>query len=205
MLIGSALSGLAAAPVRAADGPVLLVLGDSLSAAYGMALDQGWVALLQRRIEERGLAWRVVNASISGDTTAGGLARLPALLAEHRPALVILELGANDGLRGLPPERIADNLRRLIAMAREAGAGVLLVAVPMPPNYGQAYTLRFQRLFPEVAGDSGVALVPGLLDGIAVDVNQMQEDGLHPLPAAQPRMLEHVWGVLAPLLGDSAP
>ena len=219
-----AFAGAAARAQTATDAaaPVMLILGDSLSAAYGMPLDQGWVALLQRRLDAIGARWRVVNASISGDTTAGGLSRLPELLAEHRPALVVIELGANDGLRGFTPAQIAGNLERLIALVRESGrefgedvgddAGsaserappqVLLLGVPLPPNYGQAYTERFQRMVAEVATSTGVALVPGMLDGVADRPDLMQADGLHPLAAAQPLILENIWAVLGPMLKET--
>lgn len=206
-----------------AAAPVMLILGDSLSAAYGMPLDQGWVALLQRRLDANGARWRVVNASISGDTTAGGLSRLPGLLAEHRPALVVIELGANDGLRGFTPAQIAADLERLIVLVRESGENngarqkvdvdaastptsappsprVLLLGVPMPPNYGQAYTEGFQRMFSEVAARTGVAVVPGMLDGVADRPDLVQADGLHPLATAQPLILENIWAVLGPML-----
>jgi acyl-CoA thioesterase-1 len=183
-----------------AEVPVLLVLGDSLSAAYGLPLDQGWVSLLQRRIAERGLAHRVVNAAISGDTVAGGLSRLPALLAEHQPAILVIELGANDGLRGFPPSKIEDDLVTLVEQAQTKGAQVLLIGVRLPPNYGPAYTERFQRLFATVSERTGVALVPRLLEGVADDLALMQADGLHPTVEAQPLILETVWPVLAPLL-----
>ncbi len=187
------------------DGPVLLVLGDSLSAAYGLPLDEGWVALLQRRLKASGLAHRVVNASVSGDTSAGGLARLPAVLAEHRPVVLVIELGANDGLRGMPIQRIATNLERMIALGRAAGARVLLLGVRLPPNYGAAYTEGFQRMFVDVAARAEVGLVPRLLDGVADDRTLMQADAIHPRAAAQPRLLDNVWPMLRPLLEESDP
>jgi acyl-CoA thioesterase-1 len=187
----------------AAEPPVLLVLGDSLSAAYGLPLDQGWVSLLQARIRERGLGYQVVNAAISGDTIAGGLSRLPDLLATHSPAIVLIELGANDGLRGFPPSKIEDDLVSLVEQARASGAQVVLIGVRLPPNYGSAYTERFQRLYATVAERTGAALVPRLLAGVAEDRGQMQDDGLHPTAAAQPRILDNVWPVLAPLLDES--
>lgn len=189
-------------PLRSSgvDAPVLLVLGDSLSAAYGIALDQGWVHLLQTRIRERGLPYQVVNAAISGDTVAGGLSRLPSLLAEHAPAIVLVELGANDGLRGFSPSQIENDLAALVEKAQASGARVVLIGVRLPPNYGPAYTERFQRLYERVAERTGVALVPRLLTGVAEDRGQMQADGLHPSASAQPRILENVWPVLEPLL-----
>jgi acyl-CoA thioesterase-1 len=189
------------APTAPTDpSPVILVLGDSLSAAYGIALDQGWVHLLQQRIESAGLDYRVVNASVSGDTVASGLSRLPGLLEAHAPALVVVELGGNDGLRGFTPAQIADYLEQIIAASRKAGADVLLTGVRLPPNYGTAYTERFQRMYLDVAERQRVALVPRLLEGIAEDRSLMQPDGVHPVAAAQPRMLDNVWPVLAPML-----
>jgi len=182
------------------DSPVLLVLGDSLSAAYGLPLDQGWVNLLQNRIREQDLPHQVVNAAISGDTVAGGLSRLPTLLADHRPKILLIELGANDGLRGFPPSRIEDDLVTLVEHAQAADAQVVLIGLRLPPNYGSAYTERFQRLFATVAERTGVNLVPRLLAGVAEDLALMQADGLHPTAEAQPIILETVWPVLAPLL-----
>lgn len=176
------------------------MLGDSLSASFGTALDQGWVSLLKQRLAAEGLPHQVINASISGDTTAGGRSRLPALLAAHEPAVVVIELGANDGLRGFPPKRIAAALTALVEEAQAAGAQVLLIGVRLPPNYGTRYAEQFQRLYAEVAEDTGAALVPRLLAGVAEDRALMQADGLHPSAAAQPRLLETVWPVLLPLL-----
>jgi len=192
--------------VRAdAAAPVILVLGDSLSAAYGIALADGWVALLQSRLRERGLDWRVVNAGISGDTTAGGLTRLPELLKRHRPAILIVELGANDGLRGLKPTVVRDNLARIIQAGRAAGSRVLLTGIQLPPNYGAAYNQAFQAVFQDLAAAQGVPLVPGLLAGVAEDRALMQADGVHPGVAAQPRILDNVWPVLEPLLVTDKP
>jgi len=189
----------------AARSPTLLVLGDSLSAGFGTALDQGWVSLLKQRIAEQGLPHEVINASISGDTTAGGLSRLPSLLAEHQPAVVIIELGANDGLRGFPPKQIAAALTALTEQAQAAGARVLLAGLRLPPNYGSAYADQFQAVYSEVAAATGAALVPRLLAGVAEDRGQMQADGLHPTAAAQPRLLDNVWPVLLPLLEQPTP
>lgn len=181
--------------------PVLLVYGDSLSAAYGIPREAGWVALLERRLAERAPAWRVVNASVSGETSAGGRARLPAVLDRHRPAIVVLALGANDGLRGLAPGQTSANLADMIETARRHGARVLLVGMRLPPNYGSAYTREFQAVYPELARQGGTALVPFLLDGIATRPELFQADGLHPTAAAQARILDNVWRGLAPLLG----
>lgn len=183
--------------------PVVLVLGDSLSAGYGIPLQQGWVSLLQQRIRDSGLPHRVVNASISGDTTAGGLSRLPGLLESHRPAVVVIELGANDGLRGFAPQAITAALTELVALARDAGSRALLVGVRLPPNYGAAYSEAFQRVYAEVAARQDVALAPRLLDGVAEDLGQMQPDGLHPVAAAQPQLLDNVWPALRPLLEET--
>lgn len=191
----------AAAP---ASPPVVLVLGDSLSAGYGIPLAQGWVHLLQQRIDRTGLPHRVVNASISGDTTAGGLARLPPLLGEYRPAVLVLELGANDGLRGFSPKQIEAGLGEMIRMAQAAGSRVLVVGVRLPPNYGAAYRERFQRVFADAATRHGAALSARLLDGVAGNPALMQADGLHPVAGAQPRMLDNVWPVLLPLLKATA-
>jgi acyl-CoA thioesterase-1 len=187
-------------PAARAEPPVLLVLGDSLSAAYGIPAEQGWVSLLQRRLAERGFPHRVVNASISGDTTSGGLSRLPATLERHRPALVILELGANDGLRGQPPMAMANNLGRMIELSRQAGARVLLAEMRVPPNYGPLYAQKFQATFGELAKRYEIPLIPFLLDGVAGNTALIQDDGLHPRAEAQTQVLDNVWLVLEPLL-----
>jgi acyl-CoA thioesterase I len=182
------------------EAPAILVLGDSLSAAYGIPAEQGWVNLLQRRLLEHGFPHRVVNASISGDTTSGGLSRLPAALERERPALVVLELGANDGLRGQSLDAMTDNLARMIEMSRQAGAQIALAEMRIPPNYGPAYTQKFQAAFGELAVRYEIALIPFLLDGVAGDRTLIQDDGLHPSADAQPRILDNVWPVLEPLL-----
>lgn len=188
---------------RAAE-PVLLVLGDSLSAGYGFDLEQGWVALLEQRLRQRGYPHRVVNASISGDTTRGGLARLPAALEHHRPAVVILELGGNDGLRGLSLQTLADNLSTMIEQSQAAGARVVLLEMRIPPNYGPRYTEKFQSLYRELAREHGATLAPFFLDGVAGDPALMQGDGIHPRAAAQQRMLDNVWPALEPVLDATA-
>ena len=180
--------------------PALLVMGDSLSAAYGIATEEGWVSLLAVRLETVGLKYRVVNASISGETTSGGLARLPKLLAEHRPRVLMIALGANDGLRGLTYETVGDNLRRMIGLGREAGALVLVAGVRLPPNYGTAYTDGFQAVFESLAKSEGVPLVPQILGGVDADWGLMQADGLHPSAAAQPRILDNLWPQLESVL-----
>jgi acyl-CoA thioesterase I len=183
-----------------ADEPVVLILGDSLSASYGIDHESGWVRLLEERLQERGLPMRVVNASVSGDTTSGGLTRLGPLLERHRPAVLVIELGANDGLRGLGFDVIRDNLTELIRRGRDAGSRILLTAVHLPPNYGAAYTRGFQAVFREVAESESVPLVADLLAGVAEDRALMQADALHPTAEAQPRILENVWPALEPLL-----
>jgi acyl-CoA thioesterase I len=193
---------LAAAQAAAwgSPGPTILVLGDSISAAYGIQRDEGWVAQLETRVAALAQPWRVVNASLSGETTGGGLARLPAALAAHRPEIVVIELGGNDGLRGYPVDRIRENLSRLVGLARDAGSRVLLVGMEIPPNYGARYTEAFAGAFRDVAARHGVPLVPFLLDGVALEPGLMQADGIHPTAAAQPLLLEAVWEHLAPLL-----
>jgi acyl-CoA thioesterase-1 len=186
-------------PVSAA-ARTLLVVGDSLSAAYGMELRSGWVALLGKRLRQEKPGYRVVNASISGDTTASGLARLPRLLAEHKPAVVIIELGGNDGLRGLSLGQMKHNIGAMVVKARARRARVLLVGVRLPPNYGKSYTERFQAIFREIAAEQGVALVPSLLEGVATSDDLMQTDRIHANAGAQPRLLENVWRYLRPLL-----
>ena len=183
----------------AAPPSTLLVVGDSLSAGHGIDQGQGWVSLLSQRLAAQGYDYRVVNASISGDTTSGGRARLPAALARHQPAVVVLELGGNDGLRGLSLEEMRANLDAMIVAARRAGARVLLLGVPMPPNYG-AYGTRFQAVFRELAAEHQVALVPDLLADVAARRALMQADGIHPTDEAQAAMLQNVWPRLQPLL-----
>jgi acyl-CoA thioesterase-1 len=190
-----------AAPARGAEPPpTVLVVGDSLSAAYGMRVDQGWVALLQGRLKSKGYGHRVVNASSSGETTGGALARLPRALERHRPEVVVIELGGNDGLRGLPIAEIRGNLDRLVELSVASGARVLLVGMRIPPNYGPSYTREFHELFAEIARRHSTALVPFFLEDIALDESLMLEDGLHPSPAAQPKLLDRVWPQLEPLL-----
>ena len=183
-----------------AESPVILVLGDSLSAGYGIPVEKGWVSLLQRRLVERGFPYRVVNASISGDTTSGGLSRLPAALELHRPAIVVLELGANDGLRGQPPMAMSRNLSQMIERSQQAGARVLLAEMRIPPNYGPLYAQKFQATFGELAQHYAIPLIPFLLDGVAGNPALIQDDGLHPRAEAQPQILDNVWAVLEPAL-----
>ena len=183
--------------------PALLVVGDSLSAEYGLARGSGWVALLEQRLAREKLAWRVVNASISGDTTSGGRSRLAALLKQHQPRLVVIELGGNDALRGLPLTMTQANLGEMARAAKAAGAQVLIVGIAVPPNYGRAYGEALVGLFGTVARKEGAALVPFLLAGVADAPNAedlFQADRIHPTAEAQPRMLANVWPVLRPLL-----
>ena len=187
-------------PAHANPAATLLVLGDSISAAYGIQREQGWVTQLESRLETREPAWRVVNASISGETTGGGLARLPAALAAHDPDLVVIELGGNDALRGYPLERIRDNLDALVRLVLEAGHDVLLVGMEIPPNYGPRYTAGFAGLFKEVAETHQVALVPFLLEQVALSPGLMQADGIHPTAEAQALLLDTLWPHLEPLL-----
>jgi acyl-CoA thioesterase-1 len=186
---------------KAADErPTILVLGDSLSAGFGMAASEGWVNLLRDRLGSQGFPHRVVNASISGDTTRGGLNRLPAALDTHRPDIVILELGGNDGLRGLPLQAMRDNLDQAIALSQEAGAKVLLVGMQIPPNYGPAYTRGFAQIYTQLAERHDLPLVPFLLAGVSEERRLMQADNIHPTAAAQPRLLDNIWPRLEPLL-----
>jgi len=178
----------------------VLVFGDSLSAAHGIDGHAGWVSLLEVRIRERELPWEVHNASVGGETTAGGRTRLPALLDQLQPDLVILELGGNDGLRGLSLRAMRENLGAMLEAVETAGATALLVGIEIPPNYGPVYTERFRAVFHELAAEHDVALLPFLLDGVALDPEMMLDDGIHPSAEAQPRILENVWTVLEPLL-----
>jgi len=179
----------------------VLVLGDSLSAAYRIEAESGWVTLLAQRLKTTQPPHDVINASISGETTAGGLERLPALLAQHKPALVVVELGANDGLRGLPLEQIRVNLARILSASRDAGAKTVLLGIELPVNYGPQYRTGLREMYRDAAREFNVPLVPFLLQGIADDPQLMQDDGLHPLAAAEPRVLDNVWPALQTALG----
>jgi acyl-CoA thioesterase-1 len=182
------------------ERPIILVLGDSLSAGFGMEARQGWVNLLRDRLSAQGFPYRVVNASISGDTTLGGLDRLPAALTTQRPSIVILELGGNDGLRGLPLQAMRDNLAKAIELSQQAGAKVLLVGMQIPPNYGPAYTRGFMQIYRQLAERYAISLVPFLLAGVSEVRHLMQADNIHPTAEAQPRLLDNVWPQLEPLL-----
>jgi acyl-CoA thioesterase-1 len=199
------LLGLAASPTGAAGNtgtgrPAILVLGDSLSAGYGLETGQGWVSLLQRRLDAQGYGYRLVNASVSGETTGGGLARLPRALERHRPAIVVIALGGNDGLRGLPVSELRGNLQSMIRQSRAAGARVVLAGMRIPTNYGPQYTEKFFAVYAELARTERVALVPFFLEGIALRDDLFQDDGIHPNVEAQPILLANLWPVLEPLL-----
>jgi acyl-CoA thioesterase I len=187
-----------------ASDRTILVFGDSLSAAFGLRPEQGWVALLETRLKTQGYGYELINASVSGETTTGGLERLPRALQLHQPGTVILELGANDGLRGLPLEAMRDHLSHMVRMAQAKGAHVLLVGIQIPPNYGPRYTEEFARVFPEVANQYHLPLVPFLLAGVALDPTRMQEDGMHPNAQGEPPVLDTVWHYLKPLLKKNA-
>ncbi|MGH8505979.1 MAG: arylesterase [Stenotrophobium sp.] len=191
---------LVAMPVWAAPPPAILVVGDSLSAGYGIDVEQGWVALLRQRLAQEGYPYEVVNASISGDTTAGGLARLPAALAAHRPELVLIELGANDGLRGQSLPQMRANLAGMIALTRGQHARAVIFEMRLPPNYGPVYGNAFRKSFADVAKAEKVPMVPFFLGAIAGDPKNFQADGLHPLESEQSKLLDAVWPTLRPLL-----
>lgn len=183
--------------------PKILVVGDSISAAHGIATEDGWVARLQRRLAQASYPHEVINASVSGDTTSSGRSRLPAALARHDPAIVVIQLGGNDGLRGLAPAAMRDNLAAMVERARGAGARLLLAGIRLPPNYGRAYIERFRAVYREVAERYGIAFVPKILDGIGERAAWMQADGIHPNAAGQARILDNVWPTLKPLLEAS--
>jgi acyl-CoA thioesterase-1 len=185
--------------VVAEDGSIV-VLGDSLSAAYGMELSESWPSLLQQRLDQHGHAYRVFNSSITGETTQGGLTRLPRLLERHQPKIVIVELGGNDGLRGLPLEVTRANLAAMIEQSLASGAQVLLAEMRIPPNYGRTYTEKFNGTYTELASQFEVVLLPFVLQDIALEPGMMQADGIHPTASAQPLILDQVWAALAPLL-----
>lgn len=190
----------AARASAAAPAKTVLVMGDSLSAGYGLSAAEGWVSLTADRIAERKPGWRVVNASISGETTAGGAARIVDAVVRHKPAVVVIELGANDGLRGLPLREMKLNLARMIGASESVGAKVLLVGMRIPPNYGPEYTQGFERNYTELAKRFDVAFLPFLLQPVATDRASFQNDNLHPIAMAQPKLRDHVWTALEPLL-----
>ena len=183
-----------------AEAPVILVFGDSISAGYGLRPEQGWVELLKTRLQSQGYGYQVVNASVSGETTAGGLARLPRALELHHPKIVILELGGNDGLRALPIAQMRANLTQMVTLATAIGANVLLLGMRMPPNYGPEYTKQFAFVFSDLASEKKIPSVPFLLNDIALSPNLLQGDDIHPNALGQPILLDNVWPVLKPLL-----
>lgn len=197
------LAALAWCVALAQTAPVVLVVGDSISAGYGLPSGAGWVGLLQKKLADEHFPHRVVNASISGDTTAGGRERLPALLREHRPAVTLIELGGNDGLRGGSLDAMRDNLDAMVGAAQKAGSRVLVVGIRLPPNYGPAYVQRFAAIFDDVAKAHKAAVVPFLFEGFGEDNAMFQADRIHPTAAAQAKLLANVWPELKPLL--SAP
>jgi acyl-CoA thioesterase I len=183
-----------------ASDRTILVFGDSLSAAYGIRPEQGWVALLAQRLRSQGYGYEIVNASVSGETTSGGLERLPRALQLHQPAVVILELGGNDGLRGLPVNVARENLAQMVRLVQSAAARVLLVGIRIPPNYGARYTDQFASMFPELASQYHLPLVPFLLEKVALDPTRMQADGIHPNALGELPVLDTLWPHLQPLL-----
>ena len=195
---------LASVALAQRTAPVILIVGDSVSAGYGLPAGAGWATLLQDRLVEEHFAHRVVNASISGDTTAGGRARLDALLAQHRPTVTVIELGGNDGLRGGSLEAMRANLDAMAAAAQKAGSRVLLVGMRLPPNYGPAYVQRFEATYGDVARARKTGLVPFFFEGFGDDNAMFQPDRIHPIAAAQPKLLDNVWRELKPLLGTTA-
>ena len=200
LLLALALPAVIASAAEPAPVRKVLVMGDSLSAAYGLQPAQGWVALTDERLKARHPGWRVANASISGETTAGGASRIGGELARHKPAVVVIELGANDGLRGLPLAQTRANLERMIVASKKAGARVLLLGMRMPPNFGTQYTQGFERNYSDLANQHDTALLPFLLEPIATQRSAFQSDNLHPVAEAQPKLRDHVWPALAPLL-----
>lgn len=184
----------------AASDRAILIFGDSLSAAYGLSPEQGWVALLDKRLRAQGYGYEVVNASISGETTSGGLQRLPRALELHKPQIVVLELGANDALRGLPLAQTKDNLDRMLQLVKREGARILLVGMRIPPNYGPRYGAEFERMYTDLAASYHLVLVPFLLESVALDSARMQADGMHPNARGEPAVLDTLWPKLEPLL-----
>lgn len=195
-LLSALLAGCLTAVASLASADILIV-GDSISAAYGIDKAEGWTELLAERVNEECPGMAVHNASVSGETTAGGVARLPALLERYSPVILVIELGGNDGLRGMAPAHMQSNLAAMVQQGRAAGAEPVLLGMKIPPNYGERYTELFERAFRQVADDEKVPLLPFFLDGVGGDASLMQEDGIHPLAAAQPRLLDNAWQVLA--------
>ena len=194
----------AAAVAQAADAPTVLVFGDSLSAGYGIDVDQSWPALLQSRLESQGYEHRVINASISGETTEGGATRIGSALKNFSPELVILELGGNDGLRGFPPDRMQANLQTIIETTRASGAAVVMLGIRIPTNYGPRYTGAFENVYRELANQSGVLWIEFFMEGIALNEELMQDDGIHPNAEAQSILLDNAWPIIRQALTDHA-
>lgn len=186
--------------VQAEDEPVIVILGDSLSAGYGMDKDQSWVSLLENRLADQKLNFRVLNSSISGDTTQGGLSRLPRLLDRYHPAIVIIELGGNDGLRGIDPDTTRKNIQEMIIQSQAAAAHVLLAGIKLPPNYGQAYIQEFESIYADLALEYNTSLVPFFMQNVVFNADLMQADGIHPNADGQPVLLDTVWQILEPQL-----
>ena len=186
--------------------PIILVMGDSLSAEYGLQRGSGWVSLLQNQLRQQGSPWQVINASISGETTAGGLTRMAALIQQKKPKIVLLELGANDALRGLSVKETEKNLRAMINMSKQSGAKVLLFGMQIPPNYGQDYTKQFKEIYPKLASSEKIQLLPFFMNGVATNKDLFQPDNIHPNEKAQAVLYKNVWGAMAPyqnlLLGN---
>ncbi len=191
---------LAVTPLAWPAERTIVVLGDSLSSGYGLHIGESWVSMLEERLRAEGYGYEVVNASISGDTSSGGLARLPALLAAHEPGIVIVELGGNDGLRGQPVQSLRANLSRIIELARDSGAAPILTGIQIPPNYGPSYAGAFARIYSELAADFEIPLVGFLMEDVALNGDLMQSDGMHPNARGNEVMLENVWAVLVDLL-----
>ena len=188
---------------HAADAPTVLIFGDSLSAGYGIDVDQSWATLLQRRLREQGYEHRVINASITGETTEGGAERIGPALKNFEPSLVILELGGNDGLRGFPPERVRENLEKIITTSKSSGAAVVLLGIRIPSNYGPRYTQAFEGVFRETAEALDVRWIEFFMEGIALNEELMQDDGIHPNAAAQPKLLDNAWPIIQAALGPA--
>ncbi len=205
ILLLGALANIAISNSALAATPTILVYGDSLSAAYGIPREQGWATLLQQRLQKQGYVHQVVNASISGETTSGGLSRIKASLKQHKPDIMLLELGANDGLRGLPVAEMRQNLTSIIEAGQSTGARTILIGIMIPPNYGPSYTREFSASFPTLAKRYHLPLVPFLLDGVAGKRELTQDDGLHPTAAAQSLILDNVWKTLEPELAKTPP
>lgn len=190
------------APVSRADKPTILVLGDSISAAYGMAEQDGWVELLRHRLVDNNPSFEVINASISGDTTSGGLARLQQAFDKHRPRILVIELGGNDGLRGLSLKKMRKNLSAMVKLCSESQCRAVLLGMRIPSNYGEVYAERFHHSFARVAEEQNIPLSPFFLKGVATELDLMQNDGIHPNKVAQPLLLETAWSLIEPLLAD---